>query len=343
MQILASKILGEIQHEYPEGERTDSTITFQELENNLQEAETLLNDAIDSYNDAKKDADNLYDVVEGYKEQRLSTGWHDQQAKWEMEYKEAKTKWDEAVNVRKEKEEERDKAKKAFTEADKAVKNYKKPQESIIAEFLSEMLKENSLIDNLESSISELNDAIVLQGENVNIVDNYSDLVEKTQVLTIVVEDYIALSKAISEEKGVTFLSQELMKEIIIPNPKSATFESEYITWKATWSEKINNLESLIHNLPEFSENELAELEKGETVVDTKMLNSYKANKMLNRLDELRRSKISDINVIEKATSLLFSKYFFTAWFSLALALVLDLSSLLAGLFIFSIQKKRAS
>ena len=57
-------------------------------------------------------------------------------------------------------------------------------------------------------------------------------------------------------------------------------------------------------------------------------------------LDELQRNKVSDINIIEKVCSLLFGKYRFIAWFSLALAVFFDLSSLLAGLFIYGISKR---
>lgn len=105
---------------------------------------------------------------------------------------------------------------------------------------------------------------------------------------------------------------------------------------------KIDELEMLISQLPKFPKNEIEKLKGEETIVDTEILISYDANEKIDDLDELRRNKVSDINVIEGAISLLFGKYCFTAWFSLALALLLDMSSLLAGLFIFGIQKKKA-
>lgn len=76
------------------------------------------------------------------------------------------------------------------------------------------------------------------------------------------------------------------------------------------------------------------------TVINIDLLENYNINENIETINQLRRNKISDINVVEKAASLLFGKYWFTAWFSLILAVFFDISSLLAGLFIYGIHGK---
>lgn len=154
--------------------------------------------------------------------------------------------------------------KKKFLEADMAVKNYKKPQDSIIAEFLSEMLKVNPQEKILENKISELNDAVISLGENTNIVSNYSDLVKRTQNLTVIVDAYIKLSEAVpndrtnieedgmdTAEEDVNVVEDEMgiveekvtddKENIIVPDPESKDFEQEYTAWKDFWIKKLMN------------------------------------------------------------------------------------------------------
>lgn len=131
------------------------------------------------------------------------------------------------------------------------------------------------------------------------------------------------------------------MDDTMAPDPKSKSFDSDYIDWRKNWETRLNTLENVIQHLPKFLESEKAGLK--ESPINVELLSNYKSNDKMHTIDELRRNKVSDINVIEKASSLLFGRYRFTAWFSFALALFFDLSSLLAGLFIYGIQKKQFS
>ena len=58
------------------------------------------------------------------------------------------------------------------------------------------------------------------------------------------------------------------------------------------------------------------------TIINIDLLENYNINENIETINQLRRNKISDINVVEKAASLLFGKYWFTAWFSLILAVL---------------------
>lgn len=94
----------------------------------------------------------------------------------------------------------------------------------------------------------------------------------------------------------------------------------------------------MIQQLPQLSKGDKKLLDT--TVINIDLLENYNINENIETINQLRRNKISDINVVEKATSLLFGKYWFTAWFSLILAVFFDISSLLAGLFIYGIHEK---
>ncbi len=346
MQILASKLLGELQDEYPvdpSKDSKDNSVLKQDLEEAVNDARNAYDDAKEEYDTAKDDVDSYKDDKDSYANSRNGTTWHDRQDEWEKKYEAAKADWENAVTDRETKKDIYEAAKTALTEAQNALKNYKDSQETVIAEFLLEMLKANPDTDVLEECISELNSAIVDLGTNVDIVDNYSKLVEITQTLTVVVKDYTSLVQLISndDDTGIKYLMEHVMDDIVIPDPASESFEIDYSSWRTTWYSKLNNLENLIQQLPKLSENEKKELD--DAVINAELLKKYDINDKMNTIAELRRSKVSDINVIEKACFLLVGKYWFTAWFSLGLALFFDISSLLAGLFIYGIRKKKST
>lgn len=343
MQILASKLLGELKSKYPINATANNSVSLQELNDKLAEAEDLFAIAEENYYTAKSEADRLEEEKENYAKIRNSTIYHNRQDEWELKYNEARENYDNAVIVRDSKNTDYVNARQNLTAAKNAVTNYKESQDTIIAKFLLEMLDPSPSPESLELYINEINDMVVNLGENVDIIDNYSELVETTQTLTIVVEDYISLVNAANDgsENSIKYLMEHIMDYTISPDPKSESFDSDYSKWRKDWETKLNTLENVIQHLPKFSESEKVNLKN--TLIDVDLLSSYKSNDKMYVIDELRRNKVSDINVIEKASSLLFGKYRFTAWFSFALALFFDLSSLLAGLFIYGIQKKTSS
>ena len=326
MQILASKLLGELKNLYPVDVAAGNSVSLQELNERLAKAEDAFAVAEEDYNTAKSDAERLKNDMESYAQSRNSTIYHDRQDDWEGKYKEAKGNYDTAIKDRNSKQKTYNDARTNLTNAKNAVTNYKKPQDTVIAEFLVEMLKPSPSPEALEGYINELNAMLVDLDGNVAIIENYSKLVETTQTLTTVVKDYITLVHATENgsDNNIAYLMDHVMDDIVIPNPKSESFESDYNKWRKDWEIKLNtHLEN--------------------TLIDIELLSNYKINDKMNIIDELRRNKISDINVIEKASSLLFGKYRFSAWCSLALALFFDLSSLLAGLIIYGIRKKSVS
>lgn len=343
MQILASKLLGELQDKYPVVDSNkDNSVSKEDLENAVNEAQDACDIAKEEYEMAKDDADAFKEEKDSYADSRNGTTWHDRQDEWEEKYETAKEDWKTAVGDRDSGKKNYEDAKIALTKAQNALKNYKDSQETVIAKFLLEMLKADADPNVLKEYISKLNSMIVELGTDVDVVDNYGELVATTQTLTVVVNDYISLVQAASndDDTGVKYLMEHVMDDIVIPDPTSESFETEYSSWRNTWYLKLNNLENLIQHLPKSSENERKELR--DTVIDVELLEKYNINDKMNTLDKLQRSKSSDINVIEKVVCLLFGRYWFTAWFSLGIAVFFDISSLLAGLFIYGIRKRKS-
>lgn len=342
MQILASKLLGELKSKYPI-KTTGNSASLQELEDKLEEAKIEENTAKDAYDIANSEVNKLKKEMSNYAASINKTKYHGRQDKWQNEYNSTNKAYKKAVNNKKSKSASYRKAQKKLAKAQSAVTNYKESQDTVIAKFLQEMLKPSPSSESLKEYINELNAMIVDDGENVDIINDYDELVEATQTLTIVVQDYISLLDAsgdaskVINPNSIKYLMEHVMDDIMIPDPKSKSFDNDYIKWRKEWEARLNTLENVIQNLPKFSENEKVYLEKAP--IDIEILSTYESDDEMQSIDKLRRNKVSDINVIEKVSSLLFSRYFFTAWFSFALALFFDLASLLAGLFIYGIQK----
>lgn len=341
MQILASNLLGELQEKYPAetvSDGADKVASRQELEIAVTEAQDAYEIAEEEYNTAKEALTAIQSEMESYAESRNATTWHDRQDNWQSKYDDAKRESGEISKEVNGKKETYEAAKQALTEKKNELNNYKDSKETVISNFLLEMLKSNPSADDLEKYISELNERIVELGKEGNVVDNYSELVERTQSLSVVVKDYLILRKY-SERDSDEYISNAI-DDTGIPDPRTKTFEDDYVSWKEGWQIKLSNLENLIQELPKFSENEKNKLNG--TIVNLDLLEEYNPNEKMNTLDQLYRDKISDINVIEKAVNLLKGKYRFSACFSLALAIFFDVSSLLSGLFIYGIRKKKS-
>lgn len=340
-QILASKLLGELKEAYPVA--SDVTVSLEELNDKVSEVQDACDIAEEEYALAKEDVKAAKDEMDGYQADRNNTTWHNRQDEWQKKFDVAKSVYENSKKIRDQKKEEYDSVKAELTEAKKAARNYKKSQDTVIAEFLLETLNPSPVTENLEKDINELNTMIIELGEDNSIVDNYNDLVGKTQTINDVVKDYITLTKAADTKNrsSIKYLLEHAMDDMDAPDPSLKSFEDDYISWRKKWENKFNTLENVIQHLPKFSENEKAYLTDG--LINIDLLSNYAANKKMEKIDELRRSKISDINVIEKAVSLLTGRYKFTACFSFCLAVFFDACSMLVGLFLYWIQKKETS
>lgn len=207
-------------------------------------------------------------------------------------------------------------AKYALATAKSALADYNNSQETIIANFLVEMLKPTPDSKVLQDYISKLNNKILDMSKKDNIIKEYSEIVEMTQELTITVNNYISLvemqsSSTKNSTTSIKTLRKKISTNIAIPSPTEKSFSKDYSVWQNEWHSRLNNLENLIQQLPQLSKGDKKLLDT--TVINIDLLENYNINENIETINQLRRNKISDINVVEKATSLLFGKYWFTA------------------------------
>lgn len=336
MQILSNKLLSQLQYKYSQNTTQDQKLSKSELENNVQIASINYNEAKLTYEDIKDKAEKLKKKLDSYDAAFNSTTWHNQQNKWDSKYK---TVEKDLKNTNKQKKLDQTK----YQNAKYALADYNNSQETIIANFLVEMLKPTPDSKILQDYISKLNNKILDMSKKDNIIKEYSEIVEMTQELTITVNNYISLvemqsSSTKNSTTSIKTLRKKISTNIAIPSPTEKSFSKDYSVWQNEWHSRLNNLENLIQQLPQLSKGDKKLLDT--TVINIDLLENYNINENIETINQLRRNKISDINVVEKATSLLFGKYWFTAWFSLILAVFFDISSLLAGLFIYGIHEK---
>lgn len=333
-RILANEYLNKIQAEYAlSTTQTQDEKSLDELNVLLNNAETSQTLAKEEYETAKADADSLKQNMDSYAQQRANTTWHDRQNEWESKYQSATNNWNAAITRRDTKKSEYEKAVQAYVDAQNAVKYYHESSQTLVTNLLAEMLKEAPNPDTLNTYITNLNTDI-LDKESFNNTDDYAKLVEYTQKLSILISDYTKLQNYLHDSVKI-----ENSTTIAIPDPKAKTYHKQYKKWKNTWNKKLSKLNSIIQNLPTISSSEKERLHNN-SAIDSDLFETYIPAQKSEELTALKRNKFSDINVIEKTLNLLTGKYRMIAWFSLVLAIFFDLSSLLAGLFLYGIQKK---
>lgn len=341
-RILANEYLNKIQSEYAlSTTQTQDEKSLDELNALLNNAETAQALAKEEYETAKADADSLKQDMDSYAQQRANTTWHDRQNEWESKYQTAANNWNAAITRRDTKKSEYEKAVQTYVDAQNAVKYYHQSSQTLVTNLLAEMLKETPDPDTLNTYITDLNTDILNNETFNNTTDDYAKLVEYTQELSILISDYTKLQNYLDDSVKMEDLAKR-STTIAIPDPKSKTYYKQCKKWKTTWNKKLSKLNNIIQNLPTFSKSEKNRL-RNTSVINSDFLETYIPTQKSEDITTLRRNKFSDINVIEKVLNLLTGKYRIIAWFSLALAIFLDLSSLLAGLFLYGIQKKSTS
>ena len=338
-RILANEYLNKIQSEYALSTTpTQEEKSLDELNVLLNNAETAQALAKEEYETAKADADSLKQDMDSYAQQRANTTWHDRQNEWESKYQTATNNWNVAITRRDTKKSEYEKAVQAYVDAQNAVKYYHQSSQTLVTNLLAEMLKETPDPDTLNTYITNLNTDILDKETFNKTTDDYTKLVEYTQELSILISDYTKLQNYLHDSDGIESLADHSVN-IAVPDPKEKNYSQKYVKWKNSWNNNLSKLNNIIQNLPTISSSEKERLYNN-SAIDNDFFETYIPTQKSEEITALKRNKFSDINVIEKALNLLTGKYRMIAWFSLVLAIFFDLSSLLAGLFLYGIQKK---
>ena len=283
------------------------------------------NNKNNAYVDARKEVEGLYDV----------RFWKSDEYNAKIE------KRDELYNELEAIRGQLESANQSVTDAQQKVENYKPSTDNLVAKILSDFLKRKEQAESIDISMDELISYIADLGRNNAIPKNYTELVHIVHNLNNTVNQYMKLrgtSNDDSAEKLYKELERRLEDNIKIPDPqRKESFQEEKNTWIEGWIERYQLLKDLIWRMPTYSSYNLNDLDR--TLVDKEFLMNYNPEKRINELNDLERKKLTDINVMERAFLLLFSKYKMTAWISFLIAFGLDISSLLAGAIIYWMDK----
>ena len=235
-------------------------------------------------------------------------------------------------------------AKSILDQAKAALDNYIPSTRSVVNGILSELLNpdmSSDRINKLEKLMGDLYNSVMLLEEND--VNNYSSIVYRTQLLEVTLDDYIMLQivQGNGDNSGVNLdtIKQDLEKTLVeVPKYDSSGYDSEECEeWRNTWNKRIAALEMILKNLPTFAIDYTEGLSDLDNVVDVELLSSFADLGIVDNMSDLARRYISGVNPIEEACQLLRSEYSTLAWFSAFFAVFLDVSSLLAGIFVYYI------
>ena len=236
-------------------------------------------------------------------------------------------------------------AKTILDHAKSALDNYIPSTSSVVNVILSELLNPDITSDGikkLKDLMGDLYNSVLLMEDDVN---DYSSIVYRTQLLEVTLDDYIMLQEVLgngdTSDVSLETIKEDLQSTLIsVPKFNSSGYDGEECEeWKNSWNERIVALEMILKNLPTFSEDYTENLDDVDNVVDVELLSSFADLEIVDSVSNLARRYISGVNPIEEACQLLRSEYSTLAWFSALFALFLDVSSLLAGVFVYYIKE----
>lgn len=217
--------------------------------------------------------------------------------------------------------------------------NYKPTLNTTVHDLLVETLNLEPNIDTLKSLMTDLNDMVIEIGENGTTTEIFAQIIVNTKELSMAIDNYRVLRMVQSKDGGnndiTDFKAQMLSDMIVVPVPSSESFLEDKNQWETKWKNRFVLLENAIKSVPKYSESATSDIDDISKIVDIQSLNEFNAQEAADKIDVIVRGNLANINALERAVKLLFSDFPALAWFSLGIALFFDVSSLLAGLFIY--------
>lgn len=282
----------------------------------------------------QKAAQSRFETAKGTYETPMNVRWRSSQV-----YAEEKEEYDTA---RKDLEQVGTEVATAKSEVDKAqleLDNYRPTLNTTVHDLLVKTLDPEFVSDDLNSLMTDLNNMVIGIGENQTSTSVFAQIVLISKELSIAIENYEAL-KSVQSQKGdnndiADFKKQLLNDEIIVPVPSSESFLDDKKQWEVKWKDRFQSMETVIKSVPKCSESAFIGIDGISEIVDIESLKEFNAQKISDEIDVIVRGNLAHINALERAVKLLFSTFPALAWFSLAIAVFFDISSLLAGLFIY--------
>lgn len=335
MQLTISNKLSELQEIIPASNSDQKT--QEELEVEQIDAESTYMDKVAEEETAQTEFDTAREIYMT----PMSVRWRDSAT-----YAEEKAAYDRANEKLEAAKKETTSAEATLNQIEQALVNYKPSADTVVHELLLESLKTEPNQETLSSQMTALNDLILQNDEEAINSVKFADIVSETQELSIAVDNYQTI-KLIQSQDGtnndISDLKAGLLNSnIAIPVPGAKEFEADKTAWGNYWKERFNVLEELIGSIPNVSDSTITNLQGAEEIVDTQMLLQFDTRKTADEISKISRSNLENINAIERAVRLLFQNDFpALAIFSMLFALFLDISSLLAGLFIYLVSESK--
>ena len=331
MQIVAGKQLADLQMEMGGNESDSGTETLQDLQNAVSEAELDYQNAIVTFEDAQRISDAKYEYMQSLYGVRFVEP---------EKYLAAQEAYEEALKDVSEAQKVVNSVNSKLQKAQQDLDDWEKTDAAITSSLLIELLSDSPNPETLSGEMALLLNRVTQLGEGGNIPSNFSAIVQKTQILQTTLQHYMTL-REIHTEDELAILSDALAaSNMAIPSPTSVTFEEELPNWQSFWQTQYGKLKKLVQQLPEYDAAYSEYL--ADNWINTNLLESYDKDQLMAEIDDLLRNCATDINVIERSVNLIRGEYPFAAIFSAIIAAFLDLSSLLAGLFLYGINPPKA-
>jgi hypothetical protein len=240
-----------------------------------------------------------------------------------------------AMNMATEKQSDIMKVKQKVLDLENEINNFKESHENIIRDFMMEIAKDEPDVTVLNQYVIELHEQII---DNKDIPEGsgaYINIINSSQALLETIGKYTTLRLLKSNETS-RYIKELTSNQTSIPDPDAKNGDSQIEKWNEYWKNNYSKLERSIKALPIFQKGSSEVSEPGPVLIE------YDAQNISDRMDLLQRNYLAGINQMERAKNLLFGRFNFLAVVSLIFALFLDVSSLLAGLFIYIINIKKS-
>lgn len=239
-----------------------------------------------------------------------------------------------AMNNTADKQAEITAVKQRILSLEKEISSFKESHEDIIRDFMMEIAKDEPDVTVLNKYVTELHERIIDNEELPENSASYIDIINSSQALLEAIGRYTGLRMIKSND--ISLLTKELANNpIAIPDPDAENSTEQIDNWNKYWRNNYSRLESAIKALPAFRRLSSEKSEPGS------VLTEYDAQAISDQMDILQRNYLAGINQMERAKNLLLGRFNFLAVVSLIFAIFLDMSSLMAGLFIYIINIKR--
>lgn len=316
--------LAQLKTKLEAGSSNASSTPIEELKYDLEKAKLEL--------EAKeKELDSLLlmqDTAEQIYKEPMSERWRSKSAR-----EQEKEDFTNAMNMVAQKQAEIIEVKEKIIALENEIGNFKESHEDIIRDFMVEIAKDEPNLEVLNQYVTEIHSRIIDNEEIPEVSTGYIEIVSSSQALLETIGKYSNLRTVRNEMDNI--LNELASGQASIPDPAAEDYNLQIEIWINYWKNNYSKLERAIKALPQFwrISTELSE--------PSPVLMEYDSQAISDYMDILQRNYLAGINPMERAMKLLFSRFNFLAVASLIFALFLDVSSLLAGLFIYLISIKK--